>query len=303
MMRTLSCKVKMFSIALISILVIILMIVLYLKTDFLKTKEQLFWKYMAKGVEDIGRTLSNDDIKSFSDSLNKSSYIKEGNISISSKYGFVKPIDVEIKEIGDNVEKCVNTDYAVEYDGKGLASISVIKDGEFFLINNENVDSNYICFENRNLKQLAKKLGIDNTTFIPDEFKEINLDELLSIPPDIQKHILKKYGKVFRKTINNKNYVKESDGENSSIMLYKVDISEEEAKKVAIDIFNELYNDDFTLDFICQKIAILDSKNAYCDIDNIRLIIKKWIDYLEAIDTKEKQFASIIIYRNENNVE
>ena len=91
-------KLKKITIISIALSIIILLVSIYLKTDLFKTKEQLFWKYMSKEVDEFTQILSNDKVKEYNNTLKDSYYIKEGKISISSKYDFIKPIDIEINE-------------------------------------------------------------------------------------------------------------------------------------------------------------------------------------------------------------
>ena len=104
-----------------SILIFIIsIIIIYIKTDFLKTKEQLFWKYMWKEKDEIVDILSNNTIEKYSEQFEESSYIKEGNISITSKNHFVKPIKIQINEKGNNQKENINTDISTTYNKKNI---------------------------------------------------------------------------------------------------------------------------------------------------------------------------------------
>ena len=48
------------------LLIIMLLIIVYIKTDFLKTNEQLFWKYMLKN-EKLVHIFSSEEIKKYSE--------------------------------------------------------------------------------------------------------------------------------------------------------------------------------------------------------------------------------------------
>ena len=301
-------KLKKITIISIALSIIILLVSIYLKTDLFKTKEQLFWKYMSKEVDEFTQILSNDKVKEYNNTLKDSYYIKEGKISISSKYDFIKPIDIEINEKGNNHTDNENTNVKLKYKGNDVTDVSFIKDGNFYFVKNDLLNSYYIGIENKNLKQLAQKIGMEDTTLIPNEIKDIDFDELFSITPEEQKHISKKYKTVFRKIIKNNNYSKitieeKSGNEKNNKMSYKIEISENEAKEIVLQILKELYNDDVTLNFISRKISLIDSSNQYCNIEDIKEKVKEYIDYIEEIKTNEKEFASIIIYVNKKNVE
>lgn len=291
----------------IILIIFISAIILYIKTDILKTKEQLFWKYILSEKDKVTQILSNYDIKTYSNYLKNSYYIKEGGISISSKYGFIKPINIQISKKGNNIEKITNTDIQLKYDNENMQNLLLVKDKDYFIIKNDYLTSdNYIGFENKNLKLIAQKFGIENTDYIPNKIKEIDYFELFSITNKEKNHILKEYVPVFRKIIKNENYKQvinsNKDDKKSQIRLYKVDISEEEAKELIIAILEKLYNDETSLKFISKKIKLLNNESEYCDINNIREKIKEMITYFESKEAKEKEFISIIIYKEGKNI-
>lgn len=290
-----------------SILIFIIsIIIIYIKTDFLKTKEQLFWKYMWKEKDEIVDILSNNTIEKYSEQFEESSYIKEGNISITSKNHFVKPIKIQINEKGNNQKENINTDISITYNKKNIGNISIIKDDNYYLLKSEEIDDKYIGFENDNLKQLAKKLGIENVDFIPNKIKEIDYYELFSMTDKEKRHIISKYMPIFRQYVKNKNYDKEKNielkEENCEVDKYILNISEEEFNKLLIDVLKTLYEDEITLEFLYNKVKVIDDTNKFCDVENIKVGINELIKYLEEKEAEEKIFLSIIVYKNENNV-
>ena len=98
------------------IVIIILSSILFIKTDLFKTKEMLFWKYMLIQKDEIVQVFSNDQTKQYSNNFEKSSYIKEGNISIESKNELIKPINIQLSEKGNNKEECKNTFLTLKYN-------------------------------------------------------------------------------------------------------------------------------------------------------------------------------------------
>ena len=132
-------KIIKIGIIIITITAIIAIITAYINTDFLKTKEQLFWKYFILEKDRIVTVFSNKEIQEFNQNLKISSYIKEGNFSITSKYNLIKPINVDISEKGDNQQKIKNTDINLKYNDKDIGNTNIIKDDNYILINT------YIC--------------------------------------------------------------------------------------------------------------------------------------------------------------
>lgn len=296
-------KIIKIGIIIITITAIIAIITAYINTDFLKTKEQLFWKYFILEKDKIVTVFSNKEIQEFNQNLKISSYIKEGNFSITSKYNLIKPINVDISEKGDNQQKIKNTDINLKYNDKDIGNTNIIKDDNYILIKNDKTKLGYIGFKNENLKQLAKKLGLANTEFIPNKIQEIDFFELLSLSDDEGKYILKKYVPICRKYVKNKDYNIEKNVGGKEEKLYKVQVSNEQLKNIMINILEELENDEITLEIISNKIKVMDNENEYTSIDKIKSKINEFKEKIEQLKTTDENFLSIIIYKNANNVE
>lgn len=286
--------------------IIIGLVVLYLKTDFLKTKEQLFWKYFLKEKDEIVHVLSNDETKKYEDKIKKASYIKEGDILVTSENNLIKPIDIEIIEKGNRKEEYGNTFVNLSYDGKEVNKTTIIKDDNYYFVKNDLVSDNYVGFENNNLKQLAKNFGLANTDFIPNKIKKVDYSELLDFSDEDLKYISKKYIPICRKIVKNKDYTKEENvelkGESGKIVSYKVEVTEKQLNNLIIDILKELSNDEKSLNILCNKIRILDDENKYCDINNLKEKINEIRGYFEQKEVSDEIFLSIIIYKKENDV-
>lgn len=287
------------------IAIIMIMITIYIKTDILKTKEQLFWKYLYTEVNNITKTINNNKMKKYDNEFQKSSYIKEGNILLDSKLDIIKPVEICITEKGNNKVDNTNTDVILKYDNDTIIKSSIIKDNNYYLIQNDNIDEEYICFENNNLKQLALNIGIENVEFIPNQIKNINYNELLTISLKEKIHIIRRYIPLYRKYIKEQNYSKIKFIEpktNTEMIAYKLDVSKGELKELTLDILNNLKDDDVTLKLISDKCKIIDNSSRYSNIDSIKLEINKLIEFINRQEADDEKFISIIIYKKDNQV-
>jgi len=227
-----------------------------------------------------------------------------GIISIESKNDLINPINIQLDEKGNNLEECINTNLTLKYDEKDIGSLSIIKDDNYFLLKSDLIDSKYIGFENENLKELAKKFGLANTDYIPDKIEPIDYYELFLITDSEKSHIMKKYIPICRKFIKNRNYYKEENVklDNDNVTSYKIEISEEEANELIIEVLEYLSNDNIALEFIGKKIKVIDSDSEYCDINKLKEKVNDLARYFKQKEAEDKNFLSIIIYKKENNV-
>ena len=296
-------KVSKVLIAIILILIIgCIFSILYIKTDMLKTKEQLFWKYFLSEKDEIINIWSNNEIKSYNSKLKESSYIKEGNVLITSKNKMIRPINIKIFEKGNNKEDFKNIFVNLEYDNKNYGETTIIKDENYYLINNDVIGSNYFGFKNENLKQLASGFGIKNTDIIPNQIKELDYFELFSVDDVELNRILKKYIPICRKYVNNRDYNKYNESNHDST-IYELQVSRKQLNELLIEVLNELKDDRDSLKLISDKIKMIDEDNKYCDIDNLKEKINDIIVFLRNREADSEKFLSIIIYKNKNNVE
>lgn len=291
--------------SLISLLIFIFFIIVYIKTDLFKTKEMLFWKYFLSEKDEITNVLSNDETTKFNDKLKMSSYIKEGSISITSKFKLIKPININIKEIGNKGEDHKNILIDLKYNNKDVTKTIIAKEDDYYLINNNLLSDDYIGFKNDNLKQLAQKFGIANTDLIPNKIKDVDYSELFSLEKGEMRHILWKYIPICRKYVKNKHYIKETNIliDDKKMNLYKLELTEKQINELAIDLLKQLSNDERTLGIISNKAKTLDEMNRYSNIENIKSDINKLIDYLNSKEVTDNIFLTIIIYKSENGVE
>ena len=155
------------------LLIIILLIIVYIKTDFLKTNEQLFWKYMLKN-EKLVHIFSSEEIKKYSENISKSAYINKTNILLETKNKTINPLKIYIEENGNNQINCSNININLVSNSNIKLIANIIKDENYFLFNNGKIENKYIGFENKDLKKLANKLGINKTTYIPNEINSID---------------------------------------------------------------------------------------------------------------------------------
>ena len=298
-------KKRIFSI--ISVFIIVIgLVILYIKTDLFKTKEQLFWKYLLIEKDEIASVISDKDMERYSNELKNSTYIKEGNILIESENKFINPVNIKISEKGNKQIDCKNISIDLNYNDKNIGSTNIIKDDNYYFVKNDFLYSEYIGIENAGIKQIAKDLGMSNTDFIPDRIKDIDWVQFFYINDSDLRYILKKYIPICRKYVKNKDYEKEDnvklDSQNKNLTRYKLELSEEQLRNCFVDVLDNIYDDERSLEIISEKIKIIDNESEYCSINNLKEKIKEISTNLHNKSVNIEKFLSIIIYKKENNV-
>lgn len=163
----------------VAVIIILLMLAggtfgyLYFGTDTFKSDKERFFKYIAKNGE-ISKLLEDDLAKEYAEKKTKTPYENNGEIKVSTNTGessiddVVKNIGIEFNGKVDNTNKKVQQDVDVNYSSE-KASVKYVQDGDKFAIKSDLIGDDYIGIENNNLKEFAKKLGITDTSKIPDK--------------------------------------------------------------------------------------------------------------------------------------
>ena len=119
----------------------------------------------------------------------------------------------------------------------------------------------YISLKNNNLTELASKIGIEDTTQVPNNLNWTNCYDLLYLSPDDVKYITDQYSKLISKSVNNYNYSKDDSGikikdVTHTSVGYKMTLNENETKQVLKVILNNMSQDSRILNIISTKLKL-----------------------------------------------
>lgn len=260
---------KKIILGIVAVIIIIaaLMGILYFTTDMFKSEEALFYKHLANNANFLGKTNYSEAMKEAKKEIEAS---RENAGEITAK---ITSNDAEAKQIGTVLEKGKITyniknvgkekksqgDITLNYDGKDIATLNYLQNGEQYGIKVADVYEKYISVENNNLKELFQKLGV-NANNIPDKFETVDYYELLNIDEATLKHIKDTYTEVMKQNIpSEKNYSVEKNatikvnGRDINTTAYKLTLTEEQTKNILIKVFETLKTDEITLNLIVDK--------------------------------------------------
>lgn len=175
-------KIIIITIIAVVLVIAVAMGAVYAFGDAFKSPKDLFYKYLGQNVETFSK-LDYDEALNNYKNIEEKSYVTTGEISLD-----IKSEDSQIQEISNQVNKMKiqtnqknmpnkaksYTDVKLDYDNNNLIQASIIKDNDLYGIKSDMLHEKYIAIENNNLKQLAKKLGMDDDN-IPNKFEEVNI--------------------------------------------------------------------------------------------------------------------------------
>ena len=278
-----------------SIIVIILIVLsvlafLYYKTNYLKTTEQLFWSYFGQNAE-VANIFNNEKIEEIKNKKDNNAYTTISNLTVDSENAmYILNAQTNAKSKNDIV-----TTVNLNKDSNQIINFNLVKKSNIVGFKMNELANGYICFENSNLKDLAKKMEIENTDNIPDNINICDISDLLELSQEDKEYITKEYADIILKDTNSKNYSKlgpvnvKIDDKFHSADVYKISLTENECKKILKDLCCKLSKDTRVLNLISSKLQRLNLPTEYTDTNNISnkfLEISNNIDKIETTDNK-----------------
>lgn len=299
---------------LIIVIIVILVIVLggaylYFTTDLFKTNQQLFFKYLAKNGEVIKQISSNNE-DTFVENTTKNKHTTEALMTFNVESNDTQIADQSIpagnfsikysaKEDPKNNRKSSET--TLKYLTTDLFTLKYIRNNDLYALKSDEVVNKYLAFDNNNLKDFAKKLGIQDTEAIPNKFQPVNYEELFSITEEQQKAILQKYLGVINTQIPSDKYKSEKNvaiivnDASVNATAYSIELTQDEVIDLLSTVLETLKLDDETLEIAIEKIKIVDAENTLT-INDLKDIIQNKIDDLNNAQTIAGENIKITVY-------
>lgn len=306
-------------VAIIIILVIIIAIVagayLYLATDLFKGNQELFFKYLAKNGEII-EELTLDSEQTLIDTVKQDKYTTDSEITFNLESNdtqianeAIPAGNFSIKTTGkaDPKNNMNSSETTLKFLDKDLFTLKYIRDNDLYAVKSDEVVNKYLALDNNNLKEFAKKIGITDTSMVPDKIETVNIKELLSISDETKKEILTKYLPVISEKISKDKYTNQKDvaitvdNKDITATAYSLELTQTEVINILTNILNTLKTDDTTLNIVIEKIKLLNNQNTIA-ITDLKDTIQNAIDELNSIQTIEGETIKITVYAKDGKL-
>lgn len=293
-------KVLVTLIVLVLALIILLggMAFAYTNTDFFKTDEQLFYKYIGQVGEKL-KGFESKELDTYFQKTNETPYESEGKLDVdvnmksllSDKHSeLVNDLNITFSGKTDKKENKSEQKININYSDNVSFPIEYRQTGNLYGITSNLLLTKYLAVKNENIEELIEKFGDENTiTSTPKEIEEvisiidrnkINIETAMQIlKTSISENITKAN---FSKT-NNDNFV--------------LTLSEKETKMIFLKVLEELKNNKvLTEEEVNQMIEGFQNKEA-TDKEVLKVNVNKdGIINIEIID-----YGTVKIQISDNN--
>ena len=287
---------------------------IYAKTDLFKPADKLFYKYLLGektefDYDEFLEEVKNAEEKEYSSNGEINANIDMQSISAYARNNLnnINKFKIEFEQKNKPNENKMSSNIKLSYDNKDVVEADLVKNSDIYGIQSDIMHDKYIVVENNNLKELAKKLGMDEEN-IPDKFEQVEAYDLLYVSKEDRKEIVDKYKQVVNNKIGKDKYTAEKNveteinGEKIKTNTYKLTITEKEVYETIKSILETAKDDEKTQELIISKYEMI-NKNVQNSEELTKDNIKDYIDDLISDVDRELKYASedsmdIIVYVN-----
>lgn len=287
---------------------------IYAKTDLFKPADKLFYKYLLGEKTEFDYDEFLEEVKNAEEKEYSSNGEINANIDMQSTSAYarnnlsdVNKFKIEFEQKNKPKENKMSSDIKLSYDNKDVVEANLVKNSDIYGIQSDIMHDKYIVVENNNLKELAKKLGMDEEN-IPDKFEQVEAYDLLYVSKEDRKEIVDKYKQVVNNKIGKDKYTAEKNieteinGEKVKTNTYKLTITEKEVYETIKRILETAKDDEKTQELIISKYEMI-NKNVQNSEELTKDNIKDYVDDLISDVDRELKYASddsmeIIVYVN-----
>lgn len=306
-------------IIIISILIVLLLVVfvvLYFCTDLLKSDKQLFFKYASQLVETEGGFVENN-IEAFYNKKQQMPYENEGKFDFTVDLGnntneqidIANDFVVNFSGKTDKTNNKAEQNIELKYSDDVSWPLIYRHDGDIYGIQTDYVSSKYVAVENNNLKEFAEKVGMTDTSDVPEKIEILEDKANFEYTEEEKQTVQEKYMTILENQFRDDQFQTEKNDDGTT--RYILTMTNEELKNLVIALLNELKTDDVTLGKINN---ILSEQDLYTnntieaeDIDSIIESLQEGnteegeVQFIVA--QKNSKLVSISLNQNDNNIQ
>ena len=280
----------------------------YLKTDFIQSDKKMFFKYMSE----LPEFFEDKNLKQYSEKIKNTPYTSEGTIKVNAEFvdesnkslePYLKNCSINLKGSSDAKQDYYVQNIEAKYSDKQSLNFELIKDKDIIALKeNETIDK-FIGFENKNLKEFAKKMGLedDYIKIIPDKISLTEMDNVSSniFTKEEIKIIKEKYFKIISDSLTDDMF---SKGETEEGKVYTFTIKNQKIQEIRLNILKNLQEDEMIFNaikkyFVENKILEEDE----IDLEDYKDIFKEMIEEYNSEEEKPDNVDISIKTYTKNN--
>ena len=279
-------------------------IFLYMKKDLFRPKRFYFEKYFSENIQNVVNLFDFSKQSEISNKVSKNDFTETTNINVK----FIENEEEEkftIKEKGivNNSEKKSYRKIRCNSNDENIIDVELLHKNEIYGIRLTNLIKQFVSVENKNIPNLASKLGY-NEEYVEDKLNLDNIDlfSLINFSDEELNNLKEKYSKLIFDGLDNKSYTSNSNalitlnnGESVNTKVYILTVNKNELDNMGRRIIKQAIDDEIIL----NKINKIDNNISDFGIkakNNIKDIYKtKLQEIYDSIEYKGEDDRKIVI--------
>lgn len=276
---------------------IAVILLIYNLTDIFKFKKQVFWDYAVQ-IKDIFNMYNNEKINNIKSQKISKSYTVNSNLK-----AYMDKNNYELTVITNaNTKNDIQTKVNLYKNNENALNFNVVKQKDLVGIKMDELANGYITVRNNNIHELLKNIGVEQLGEVPENINWSSVIEILELSEEDSKYIIEKYMRLIAKETKLSQY---DSVEAANIKVneksyntkgYKLSLTQNEAKKILIKVFEELSNDSRLINIISTKMKILNLPSKYTKVNAISNWFFNISKKINDVYTTDDDLLTIIVY-------
>lgn len=234
---------------------------IYLKTDLLKTDKQLFYQYLAKSMETD--TWSSELYQQYELKKQSTPYQNNGEISYmlsnattDSEQNMLANYTITFNGKNDNKNAKNNQQIVVNYQKQPVFTVDYARTEDVYALKSEEIVTKYVGVENNNLKQLFNKLGVQDTSMLPDKIEPKSVQGILAQLLEHKERIASRYITIIDTNIPEEKYQSEKkvaiehNDQTLTGNKHQLQMTQQELVNLVSNLLQSLKTDEETLQIL-----------------------------------------------------
>ena len=271
--------------------------ILYVTTDILKSKDELFQKYMAQNIQNIVDVIDVSQECKNIDLLAKSDYQETANLNL--KYLENKNDKEEIYKIKEtgiikNTEKNSYRNISVTYEDVEIMTVDLLEEDDKYGFRLANLVDQFVSVENATVSYFVSSMGY-NGEYFSEKMKKVDISGLFDFSKEEIQQLTDTYRELIFSDISKDNYSSKSNalitlnnGESVTTKAYTLTITKNEYDRIYKKVLNYAIEDPIIL----GKLEKIDAK-----IQEVGFIQPEGKSLKEMFIAKLKEISSGLEYQ------
>ena len=282
---------------------------LYFATDILKTPQQLFYQYLMKNEEVLEGFDYTNNAASVQDMLKDKQYTTNGTLTLGYKENSGTEQETTILTVEGKTDKLEEQAYSKisllnpSNNSEELFNVEYLRTNNLYALTSNQVVNLYLAVQNNDLKSLARKLGIEDVSQIPDKIETVNAEEISKEQLD---GIANKYGNLIIEQIPQENYTKQknvsmiiNEQNYTNLDIYTLTLNEVELANVTKVLLQNLKEDDETINVF---ISLYKTDKTIDDLNEVKNQIQTMIDEINNMELTEETALKMNVYAQDDTL-